>query len=55
VSVGDVWANDLAPVAALGGLTALIDRMPVPAGAAPTVRAPHIEELYPWLLDVARS
>ena len=55
VSVGDVWANDLAPVAALGGLTALIDRMPVPAGAAPTVRALQIEELYPWLLDVARS
>jgi len=55
VSVGDVWVNDLAPVAPLGALTALIDRMPVPDGAEPTVRAPHIEELYPWLLEQARS
>lgn len=55
VSVGDTWANDLAPVAALGGATALIDRMPVPTGAQPTVRAPHIEELYPWLLERSRS
>lgn len=55
VSVGDVWANDLAPVAALGAATALIDRMPVPADAHPTVRAAHIEELYPWLLEWSRS
>ena len=55
VSVGDIWVNDLAPVAQLGGATALIDRMPVPADAAPTVRAPHIEELYPWLLEWARA
>jgi FMN phosphatase YigB (HAD superfamily) len=54
-SVGDIWVNDLAPVAALGATTALIDRMPVPEGAAPTIRAPHIEELYPWLLEWARS
>lgn len=54
-SVGDIWVNDLAPVAALGATTALIDRMPVPEGAAPTVRASHIEELYPWLLEWARS
>jgi FMN phosphatase YigB (HAD superfamily) len=55
LSVGDIWVNDLAPVAALGAATALIDRMPVPEGAAPTVRAPHIEELYPWLLGWAAS
>ena len=55
LSVGDIWVNDLAPVAVLGAATALIDRMPVPEGAAPTVRAPHIEELYPWLLEWARS
>ncbi|WP_162939983.1 HAD family hydrolase [Gryllotalpicola protaetiae] len=54
LSVGDIWANDLAPVAVLGSATALIDRMPVPEGAAPTVRAPHIEELYPWFLEWAR-
>lgn len=55
ISVGDIWVNDLAPVAYLGGATALIDRMPVPEGADPTVRAPHIEELYPWLLEWASS
>jgi FMN phosphatase YigB (HAD superfamily) len=55
VSVGDIWVNDLAPVAQLGAATALIDRMPVPEQAAPTVRAPHIEELYPWLLEWASS
>jgi FMN phosphatase YigB (HAD superfamily) len=55
VSVGDIWVNDLAPVAALGGATALIDRMPMPPGAGPTVRAPHIEELYPWLLEWAAA
>ncbi|GAA4157193.1 HAD family hydrolase [Gryllotalpicola daejeonensis] len=55
LSVGDIWVNDLAPVAVLGAATALIDRMPVPADAAPTVRAPHIEDLYPWLLEWASS
>jgi FMN phosphatase YigB (HAD superfamily) len=55
VSVGDIWVNDLAPVAQLGAATALIDRMPVPEQAAPTVRAPHVEELYPWLLEWASS
>jgi FMN phosphatase YigB (HAD superfamily) len=55
LSVGDIWVNDLAPVAVLGSATALIDRMPVPEDAAPTVRAPHIEELYPWFLEWARS
>ncbi|WP_155864966.1 HAD family hydrolase [Gryllotalpicola ginsengisoli] len=53
LSVGDIWVNDLAPAAQLGAATALIDRMPVPEGAAPTVRAPQIEELYPWMLDWA--
>ncbi|MFC4242722.1 HAD family hydrolase [Gryllotalpicola reticulitermitis] len=55
LSVGDIWVNDLAPVAALGAATALIDRMPVPADAHPTVRSPHIEDLYPWLLEWATS
>ena len=55
LSIGDVWVNDLAPVARLGAATALIDRFPVPARATPTVRAPHIEEIYPWLLDWARD
>jgi FMN phosphatase YigB (HAD superfamily) len=55
LSIGDTWANDLAPVAVLDAATALIDRLPVPAGADPTVRAPHIEELYPWVLEWARA
>lgn len=37
-SVGDIWRNDLAPVAAVSGWTALIDRHPQ-VDAAPTVRA----------------
>jgi FMN phosphatase YigB (HAD superfamily) len=55
LSIGDIWVNDLAPVAVLGAATALIDRMPVPEGATPTVRAPHIEDLYPWFLEWAGS
>jgi len=41
-SIGDIWRNDLAPVAQLGGLTALIERHPQ-VQATPTVRArePH--------------
>ncbi|GGA71384.1 hypothetical protein GCM10011490_22590 [Pseudoclavibacter endophyticus] len=43
LSVGDIWENDLAPVAALGGDTALIGR-PAP-GIHPTFHAPTLAEL----------
>lgn len=43
VSVGDIWVNDLEPVAAIGGMTALIERHPQP-DATPTVRAGGFQE-----------
>lgn len=46
LSVGDVWANDLAPVAARGHATALVSRRP-PAGARPTYVADDLPALYP--------
>jgi len=47
LSVGDVWANDLAPVHARGHATALVG--PPPAGATPTYHAPDLPGLYPSL------
>jgi FMN phosphatase YigB (HAD superfamily) len=47
-SIGDVWANDLAPAHALGATTGLVGGAG-PAGAAPTFRATHLYELYPAL------
>ena len=52
LSIGDVWANDLAPAQARGALTALIG----PAGeeapdVTPTFRAEHLHELYPVIAD----
>jgi FMN phosphatase YigB (HAD superfamily) len=48
LSIGDVWANDLAPADARGASTALVGG-PIPAGATPTFRATHLYELYPAL------
>lgn len=52
MSVGDIWANDLEPVAALGGRTALIDRWSRGDGA-PGERGRTWPELIPavhaWL------
>ena len=48
LSIGDVWANDLAPVHARGASTALVGG-PIPADATPTFRATHLYELYPAL------
>jgi FMN phosphatase YigB (HAD superfamily) len=48
LSIGDVWANDLAPAHDRGATTALVGG-PGPAGAAPTFRATHLYELYPAL------
>lgn len=53
LSVGDVWVNDLAPVAARGHATALISRRP-PSEARPTWTVDTMPELYPavraWVL-----
>lgn len=51
LSIGDVWANDLAPVAARGGATALVGTGP--DDTSPTFQAENLPELYPaitaWL------
>jgi FMN phosphatase YigB (HAD superfamily) len=52
LSIGDVWANDLAPAHARGALTALVG--PPVAEAAevtPAFRAEHLHELYPVIED----
>jgi FMN phosphatase YigB (HAD superfamily) len=48
LSIGDVWANDLAPAHERGATTALVGGAS-PAGAIPTFRATHLYELYPAL------
>jgi FMN phosphatase YigB (HAD superfamily) len=48
LSVGDIWVNDLEPVAALGGTTALVDRFGR-GGGSPDLRAASLRELYPDL------
>lgn len=45
LSIGDVWANDLAPVHARGHSTALVGE--VPPGAEPTFHARDLPSLYP--------
>ncbi|MEF2975890.1 hypothetical protein [Subtercola sp. YIM 133946] len=58
LSVGDIWRNDLAPAAALGCETALIERLAAP-DARPTYRAATIEQLYPaiaaWAAESSAS
>lgn len=54
LSVGDVWANDLAPVAARGHATALVSRRPPPE-ARPTWTVPDLPALYPALRSWVRS
>jgi FMN phosphatase YigB (HAD superfamily) len=54
LSVGDIWRNDLAPAAALGCQTALIERLAAP-DALPTYRATTIESLYPAITAWAAS
>ncbi|MFC0678020.1 HAD family hydrolase [Lysobacter korlensis] len=53
LSVGDIWANDLAPAAERGCSTALIDRYGLGDGE-PTHVAAAIVELYPAILNWAR-
>ncbi|WP_205693139.1 hydrolase [Cellulomonas sp. IC4_254] len=54
LSVGDVWANDLAPVAARGHATALVSRRPPPE-ARPTWTVPDLPALYPALREWVRA
>lgn len=54
LSIGDVWANDLAPVAARGHATALISRRPPPE-ARPTWTVPELPALYPALRGWVRG
>lgn len=54
LSIGDVWANDLAPVAVRGHATALISRRPPPE-ARPTWTVPDLPALYPALRDWVRA
>ncbi len=54
LSVGDVWVNDLAPVAARGHATALISRRPPPE-ARPTWTVPALPDLYPALREWVRT
>jgi FMN phosphatase YigB (HAD superfamily) len=46
LSVGDVWANDLAPAASMGAATAFVDRFDRGEGT-PTFRARTLEALLP--------
>jgi FMN phosphatase YigB (HAD superfamily) len=54
LSIGDVWANDLAPVAARGHATALVSRRPPPEARA-TWTVPALPDLYPALRDWVRG
>lgn len=47
LSIGDIWANDLAPAQERGATTALVAAAGfVPADATPTFRAERLDELY---------
>ncbi|WP_169166744.1 HAD family hydrolase [Cellulomonas taurus] len=54
LSVGDVWVNDLAPVAARGHTTALISRCPPPE-ARPTHVGPDLPSLFPAIRTWVQS
>jgi FMN phosphatase YigB (HAD superfamily) len=51
LSIGDVWANDLAPAHARGALTALVGPPAETAGVTPTFRADELHTLYPVIED----
>ena len=60
LSVGDIWANDLAPAYARGAATALVAPAGiVPWDANPTFRAEHLPELYDdmaaWLAEASST
>lgn len=50
LSIGDIWANDLAPAHDRGAFTALIGpHSPEADTATPDLRAEHLHELYPLI------
>ena len=52
LSIGDIWANDLAPAQARGALTALVGPDQDEADAAtPDIRVARMPELYPIVAD----
>lgn len=52
LSIGDIWANDLAPAHARGAYTALVGPLDDdPLDATPTYRAEHLPELYPAITE----
>lgn len=53
-SIGDIWRNDLEPVRALGGRTALIDRFALRRGPADW-SAPSLDGLVPAIAAWARG
>lgn len=54
LSIGDIWENDLAPVAARGGTTVLIDRFAAGVGS-PDHRVPDLAAAAPILRDWAAA
>ena len=53
VGIGDIWDNDLAPVAAQGGQTVLIATEFAAPPANPTWSVAHLSEIYPVLMELA--
>lgn len=51
LSIGDKWVNDLEPVAALGGQTALIDSYELGLGHPADHTAPTLVALYPHIRE----
>lgn len=50
ISFGDIWEYDLAPVAAVGGRTVLVDSpFSVPCEANPTWRVTRVTDIFPQL------
>ena len=50
ISFGDIWEYDLAPVAAMGGRTVLVDSpFAVPCEANPTWRVTRVTDIFPQL------
>ena len=53
MSIGDYWTNDIAPVRAAGGLTALIHE-PDPSLPA-TITAPTLRQMVDDIVDVCAA
>ncbi|MEO8095022.1 MAG: HAD family hydrolase [Pseudolysinimonas sp.] len=52
LSIGDIWANDLAPAQARGAHTALVGPDPDEADdATPDIHVPSMSQLYPFITE----